>query len=29
MCVIWDVRSWEMLEKMQEAGPVELLGASA
>jgi hypothetical protein len=29
MYVIWDVHSWEWLKKMQEAGPVELLGASA
>jgi hypothetical protein len=28
MSVIWDVRSWEMLKKMHEVGPVELLGAS-
>jgi hypothetical protein len=29
MSVIWDVGSWEMLKKMQEAGPVELLEESA
>jgi hypothetical protein len=28
MSVKWDVRSWEMLKKMQESSPVELLGAS-
>jgi hypothetical protein len=29
MSVKWDVHSWEVLKKMQESGPVKLLGASA
>jgi hypothetical protein len=28
MSVKWYVHSWEMLKKMQESSPVELLGAS-
>jgi hypothetical protein len=29
MFMKWDMRSWEMLKKMQESGPVNLLDTSA
>jgi hypothetical protein len=29
MSVKWDIRSWEMLRKIQELGPVKLLGVYA
>jgi hypothetical protein len=28
MSVRWDIRSWEMLRRMQDLGPLKLLGAS-